>query len=52
MIDIAKKYDGIVGGEENGKKGYQLSFMIAYIRDYAIENAIIAESFETSCPWS
>ena len=26
--------------------------MIAYIRDLCLENHIIAESFETSCPWS
>jgi len=52
MIDISKKYDGLVGGAENGSRGYQLTYMIAYIRDFVIENNIIAESFETSCPWS
>ena len=25
-------YRGIPGGEENGKKGYMLTFVIAYIR--------------------
>ena len=40
------------GGAENGIKGYQLTYMIAYIRDFCLENNVIAESFETSCPWS
>lgn len=26
--------------------------MIAYIRDMALKNNIVAESFETSCPWA
>mmetsp|Transcript_3750 Transcript_3750/g.6394 ORF Transcript_3750/g.6394 Transcript_3750/m.6394 type:complete len:169 (+) Transcript_3750:1449-1955(+) len=26
--------------------------MIAYIRDLCLENNVVAESFETSCPWS
>jgi len=52
MIEIAKKYQGMAAGEENGLKGYQLTYMIAYIRDIIIENNGIAESFETSCPWS
>ena len=52
MIEIAKKYQGIAAGPENGIKGYQLTYMIAYIRDMALQNNIVAESFETSCPWS
>jgi len=40
------------GGSENGMKGYLLTFAIAYIRDFAAERCYIAESFETSCPWS
>lgn len=39
-------------GSENGMKGYMLTFAIAYVRDYAAERCYIAESFETSCPWS
>jgi len=26
--------------------------MIAYIRDFCLHYNIVAESFETSCPWS
>ena len=52
MMEIAKKYNGLAGGAENGIKGYQLTYMIAYIRDFCLLNGVVAESFETSCPWS
>ena len=39
-------------GGENGRRGYQLTFSIAYIRDFLMNYYIIAESFETSVPWS
>lgn len=39
-------------GEENGMRGYFLTFMIAYIRDFVMSKYFIAESMETSCPWS
>ena len=39
-------------GAENGRRGYQLTFSIAYIRDFLMNYYIIAESFETSVPWS
>ena len=52
MFEIASKYGGLSGGAENGIKGYQLTYMIAYIRDFCLLNNVVAESFETSCPWS
>ena len=39
-------------GAENGRRGYQLTFSIAYIRDFLLNYYIIAESFETSAAWS
>jgi len=36
MFKIAAKYNGLSGGAENGIKGYQLTYMIAYIRDFAL----------------
>lgn len=39
-------------GSESGMKGYFLTFAIAYIRDYACQHCYVAESFETSVPWS
>ena len=52
MFRIAAKYKGVSAGSENGLKGYQLTYMIAYIRDIIMEFGAVAESFETSCPWS
>lgn len=49
---VAKKYGGMQAGAENGIRGYFLTFMIAYLRDFAANYNFIAESFETSCPWS
>jgi alkyldihydroxyacetonephosphate synthase len=49
---IAKKYKGMAAGAENGRRGYQLTYSIAYIRDFIMKYYIIAESFETSAAWS
>eukprot|EP01130_Rhizamoeba_saxonica_P012382 TRINITY_DN5205_c1_g1_i1.p1 TRINITY_DN5205_c1_g1~~TRINITY_DN5205_c1_g1_i1.p1 ORF type:complete len:623 (-),score=148.70 TRINITY_DN5205_c1_g1_i1:133-2001(-) len=49
---LAKKHGGIKADAESGKRGYQLTFMIAYIRDLAFQCGIMGESFETSVPWS
>jgi len=48
---IAKKYGGIAGGVDNGLRGYFLTYVIAYLRDFGLEYSFIAESFETSVPW-
>lgn len=52
LYRISKKYGGLVAGSETGMKGYFLTFAIAYVRDFAAQHCYIAESFETSCPWS
>ena len=49
---IAKKHHGMMAGAENGRRGYQLTFGIAYIRDFVMKHWILGESFETSVPWS
>ena len=46
------KYGGLAGGEENGRRGYFLTYMIAYLRDFGLNYYFMAESFETSVPWS
>lgn len=51
IYEIAKRHGGIPAGETNGKRGYTLTFVIAYIRDLALDYNIAAESFETSVPW-
>ena len=38
-------------GASNGKRGFMLTFVIAYLRDFAMHYQIIGESFETAVPW-
>lgn len=52
VYELAKQHHGFNGGAENGKRGYLLTFGIAYIRDFVLRHHILAESFETSVPWS
>lgn len=49
---LADKHGGINAGKTNGRKGYFLTFMIAYLRDYSFGYWLIGESFETSIPWA
>lgn len=49
---IARRYGGMRAGAENGRRGYQLTFGIAYIRDFVMKHYILGESFETSVSWS
>lgn len=49
---IARRHGGLHAGASNGERGYQLTFGIAYIRDFVMKHWILAESFETSVPWS
>src|SRR6185295_5333356 len=49
---IAARHGGMKAGGDNGRRGYQLTYSIAYIRDFLMNYYIIAESFETSVPWS
>jgi alkyldihydroxyacetonephosphate synthase len=48
---IAKKYNAVFGGSENGLAGYNLTHAIAYIRDFMHEYNVIGETFETSIEW-
>jgi alkyldihydroxyacetonephosphate synthase len=52
LYGLAKKWRGIKAGAENGVRGYQLTFSIAYIRDFVMNYFLLAESFETSVSWS
>jgi len=49
---IAGQFKGLDAGSENGYRGYFLTFMIAYLRDFGVNFSFIAESFETTVPWS
>ena len=52
LYRIAARHGGMKAGSENGRRGYQLTYSIAYIRDFLMNYYIIAESFETSVSWS
>jgi alkyldihydroxyacetonephosphate synthase len=49
---LARRHGGLPAGAENGRRGYQLTFGIAYLRDFVMRHYILGESFETSVPWS
>jgi alkyldihydroxyacetonephosphate synthase len=51
VMDVCKQFGGIGGGEENGLRGYFLTYVIAYLRDYGFDFYFLSESFETSVPW-
>eukprot|EP01027_Heterolobosea_sp_BB2_P009357 GEZU01013800.1.p1 GENE.GEZU01013800.1~~GEZU01013800.1.p1 ORF type:complete len:635 (+),score=260.36 GEZU01013800.1:46-1950(+) len=51
IFKIASQFKGISAGADNGMRGYLLTYVIAYLRDYGFEYSFMAESFETSCPW-
>jgi alkyldihydroxyacetonephosphate synthase len=48
---LAKRFRAVWGGEENGRRGYLLTFAIAYLRDFMSQIGVVAETFETSVPW-
>ena len=50
--DLAKKWGGLLGGEAGGRAGYELTFAIAYLRDFAMTHGLIGESFETFVQYS
>ncbi|MCH8329854.1 MAG: FAD-binding oxidoreductase [Bacteroidetes bacterium] len=52
LYPIASRHHGIKAGAENGRSGYQLTFSIAYIRDFFMKYFIMGESFETSVSWT
>ena len=49
---LAKKHKGLIGGPGNGKRGYMLTYAIAYVRDFAAKYQIMGETMETTVPWS
>ena len=49
---LARRHGGMRAGSENGQRGYQLTFGIAYIRDFVMKHHILGESFETSVSWT
>lgn len=52
LFGLLGAHGGLSGGPENGRRGYTLTFAIAYIRDFLNKLGILGETFETSAPWS
>lgn len=52
IYGLAKKFNAVRGGETNGRRGYMLTFAIAYIRDFFNKYYVLGETFETSVPWN
>mmetsp|Transcript_19521 Transcript_19521/g.21709 ORF Transcript_19521/g.21709 Transcript_19521/m.21709 type:complete len:196 (+) Transcript_19521:1-588(+) len=52
VYKLAKKHHGIKADEANGRRGYFLTYMIAYLRDFGMSFGYVGESFETSVPWT
>jgi alkyldihydroxyacetonephosphate synthase len=52
MQEVSATQGGMTLGSEIGKAGYDLTFLIAYLRDFAMTYHLLAESFETFVPWS
>lgn len=48
---LAKQFQGLAAGAENGQRGYMLTYAIAYLRDFFFSLDILGETFETSVPW-
>jgi len=49
---FAVKNGGVITGPSVGQAGYDLTFAIAYLRDFAMSYFCLGESFETFVPWS
>lgn len=51
VMRLAKRFGGFGAGGAAGKDGYNLTFGIAYIRDFLLQYWTLGDSFETSVPW-
>jgi alkyldihydroxyacetonephosphate synthase len=52
MARLCGVHGGIRLGPSVGRAGYEMTFMIAYLRDFAMTYHFLGESFETFAPWS
>jgi len=49
---LSGQHGGLHLGASAGKSCYDMTFMIAYLRDFAMTYHFLGESFETFVPWS
>ena len=52
MRKLTIKHSGSLVGSKIGQAGYDLTFAIAYLRDFAMAHKFLGDSFETFVPWS
>ncbi|MCH9780584.1 MAG: FAD-binding oxidoreductase [Alphaproteobacteria bacterium] len=48
---LAAQFGGVLAGSDNARRGYALTFTIAYLRDFLFPYGVLGESFETSVAW-
>ena len=48
---LARRHHAILGGSNQGRSGYMLTYVIAYIRDFMSDYYILGETYETTVPW-
>ncbi len=51
LAELAARHRGFFAGGGNGKRGYNLTFAIAYIRDFMITLGVLGETLESTLPW-
>ncbi len=52
VYKLAWEHGGLPGGEANGRRGYMLTYAIAYIRDFLANYYVLGETYETTVPWN
>ena len=52
IVKLSSIHGGLLAGSSHGQAGYDLTFAIAYLRDFAMSYHCLGESFETFVPWS
>jgi alkyldihydroxyacetonephosphate synthase len=51
LAALAARHQGFFAGPANGKRGYNLTFAIAYIRDFMASLGVLGETLESTLPW-
>lgn len=49
---IRVKYNGMSAGDEHGKRGHFMTFVVCYLRDVFSNFRVVTDAAETSCTWS
>ena len=52
LIKLSKQHNGILAGGSTGESGYNVTMVIAYIRELVVSQNVLGETMETAVPWS